>query len=692
MAVQPARAEHTQWSVRSVPWVPISYLVLGLVALIPRIIDLGGFATVDEINFWIQRSNTFLQQIQAGDFAATTVSTHPGVTTVWLGSIGILLRQALLRLDLLGNDSFATMLALLRLPGVLVHTAGILLGYYLLRRMLPPALALFAALLWLADPFVLAYNRLLHVDGLATTFATLSLLAACWYWHHEKSGWGIALSAVCAGLAMLSKSPAVLIVPMVGAIALAAAIHPPGEHTLPLRRRLTKLVGQLLVWGIVCALTLLALWPALWANPAGAYNQLRFGVQEEGAVPHQGGNFFLGRIDDAPGPAFYAVALLLRTTPWTLLGLCLYLAIVLGRPNRRLFGTERASPRVDRDLIVMVGFIVLFVVGMSIFPKKFNRYILPAFPALDILAAAGLLWSAQLLGALTQRMLKRLPVWWASGGTIGVVGIAALLNLGYWHPYHIAAFNQMLGGAPAGAHAFLVGWGEGLEQVAAWLNTQPDITGVRVNTTRAEPLQPYMLPGAQTGTYEGDLGQDIGYVVVYIRNAQGHLGSPYDQFYSRVPPNYTVRIHGVEYAWIYQVPPAVQQPSPADFGDAIHLRGLEGVSAVQPGQTLSFKLFWEARAALPTNYTLFVHLIGPDGTRATQLDVLYPTSEWQSGRYYTTNLPIAVPAGVAPGQYQVVVGFYDPASGQRLPLVATTTIDPSLDGPDALPLARITVE
>src|SRR5689334_17992779 len=130
-----------------IPLVSISYLLIALIALAPRVLSLGSFVTVDEIAFWLPRSDTFLRAIQAGDFPATAISTHPGVTTMWLGSIGILLRRALFAAGYLHDDSFATVLAFYRLPVVLAHTAGILAGYAMLRRMLPALVAGLAALL-----------------------------------------------------------------------------------------------------------------------------------------------------------------------------------------------------------------------------------------------------------------------------------------------------------------------------------------------------------------------------------------------------------------------------------------------------------------------------------------------------------------------------------------------------------------
>ena len=199
-----------------------SYLLLLLIALPLRVANLGAFLSGDEADFWLPRSERFLQAIQSGDLADTAITTHPGVTTMWCGTAGIALRRFLFENHILQQETFPLLLALHRLPLALVHTAALLVGYALLRRMFAPTLALFAALLWATDPFVLAFSRVLHVDGPATTFATLCLLAACLYWNHMRQFRWLLLSAIFAGLAIVSKSPAFLLLPTVGMLALWA--------------------------------------------------------------------------------------------------------------------------------------------------------------------------------------------------------------------------------------------------------------------------------------------------------------------------------------------------------------------------------------------------------------------------------------------------------------------------------------
>jgi 4-amino-4-deoxy-L-arabinose transferase-like glycosyltransferase len=671
--------------------IPASYLFIGAVALALLTQHLGSFVTLDEIDFWLRRSEQFLAAIQTSDFAATALSTHPGVTTMWLGSLGILLRRGLAATGWPVDQSFPTTLALMRLPVVLTHVLGILVGYGLLRRMLPAATAALAAFLWVVDPFVIGYSRLLHVDALAGTFATLSLLAACLYWHHDPRRRWLALSGICAGLAILSKSPALVLLPVFGLIALAANRrpttndHPPPttrEHSWSLLITRHSSLLAALTWGVVVAVTLFALWPALWVSPIAALQQLQSGVEDEGAQPHMLGNFFMGRADGAPGPLFYPVALALHLFPRTLAGLLLL-----------LLAWRKTQPHNRRDLAALAGFVVLFVLALSLFPKKFDRYMAPVFPALNILAAYGLTWEAAARPSVLGRFALRNIV--GAGHMmslrLAVLMILTLSTTTSLGAYSIDAFNPLLGGVPAGANTFLVGWGEGMEQAAAWLNRQPDITGVLTVSTSTRALQPYLRPGAQSVTPQTpQLPEKAGYIVIYIRDVmRGAPGPPFDQFFGRVTPLHTVRIGGVDFVWIYQAPPPVASARPADFGPDIHLRGFEWSDPPHQRSPASIKLFWKTRDRPAADYTLFAHLIGPDGKRYAQVDLPYPTSQWDADRFVTTMLPLAVPVRLPAGCYRLFIGLYDQASGQRLRLAINEGHNPALDGPDALLLTQI---
>jgi len=134
------------WSVNARLVTALAYLFVAGAALLPRVWSLGRFVTFDEVNFWMHRSGVFLSALQHGDFAATAVTDHPGVTTMWLGSAGILLQQALTAWGILPDPSFAVRPALMQLPVGLTHALGVAVGYWLLRRLLDGPAALLAAL------------------------------------------------------------------------------------------------------------------------------------------------------------------------------------------------------------------------------------------------------------------------------------------------------------------------------------------------------------------------------------------------------------------------------------------------------------------------------------------------------------------------------------------------------------------
>ena len=642
---------HTTAALRTTPqfiilWTSLRYLLVAVIAIIPRVLDLGQFVTADEVNFWMSRSETFLRAIQNGDLAATAIAPHPGVTTMWLGSAGILLQQGLQFLGVLDDPSFATRLALMQLPVALTHAAGVLIGYGMLRRLFPEWTAFLAALFWASDPFVIGYSRVLHVDALAATFLTLSVLVACLYWHHNRWSY-VLVSGMCGALAVLSKSPALIILPVVALMAFAAA-----SMSQPHPQKWWSMLHSLLWWGLIFVITVLVGWPALFANPMEVLDLLRVGVEVEGANPHPLGNFFLGQPDDTPGALFYPLALVLRLTPWTLIGLLLVPFAL------------RHLPQCNRhDVLVLIGLIILFIVCLSFFPKKFNRYIIPIFPSVDIIAAVGIASLGSLRWGIG-RWLRQ-----AQNYILGVFVLLVTANVAYWHPYELVAYNQLLGGAQTGTFAFRSGWGEGYEQVADWLNQQPNITGVATATPRTEMIAPYLRPEAQVKSLYGDtIPDDVGYVVVYLRDVHGGLGAPFDQFYGLLEPIHTVYIHGVAYAWIYQVAQPVAQPLPADFGDAIHLRGFEIVEDIERGADMLINFFWETQSPLPTQYHLFVHLIGPDGQRYAQTDPLYPSSPLEIDLYHAFHIPLYVPIDIPGGTYRVLIGIYDPANGERLPL------------------------
>ncbi|HEY2990446.1 MAG TPA: glycosyltransferase family 39 protein, partial [Candidatus Binatia bacterium] len=334
--------------------------------------------TVDEAYHWFERAKLFLRALQQGDFMATNLIGHPGVTTLWLGAIGAAAHRSLADAGWIASAEPGLERAFLRFPVALVTALSVALAYTLLKRLLDPRAALLAALLWTADPFLVAHSRLLHMDALLASFVTLALLAALVAFRCDDGEPGVRwrvliASAVAGGLALLTKSPAVILPVMIGLLALWKSYRS--------QRFLRHAVLPVLAWSGMALATWVALWPAAWIDLPGAIaSVVRYTATKVGS-PHETGNFFMGRTVDDPGPLFYLVAVALRLTPWVVVGLAAAAYATLRR---------RSQPRERLIKFALALFAALFALAISLPAKKFDRYALPIFPALDILAAVGL--------------------------------------------------------------------------------------------------------------------------------------------------------------------------------------------------------------------------------------------------------------------------------------------------------------
>jgi uncharacterized membrane protein len=110
------------------------------------------------------------------------------------------------------------------------------------------------------------------------------------------------------------------------------------------------------------------------------------------------------------------------------------------------------------------------------------------------------------------------------------------------------------------------------------------------------------------------------------------------------------------------------------FGEGIRLLGFDRQSTA-PGispAALDLTLNWQALAPMAARLKVFVHLVGEGGPAdlRAQADI-YPhvaTNAWVPGEYLEDRVHLDLPAGLPPGNYRLLLGFYDEGSGTRLPV------------------------
>jgi hypothetical protein len=121
--------------------------------------------------------------------------------------------------------------------------------------------------------------------------------------------------------------------------------------------------------------------------------------------------------------------------------------------------------------------------------------------------------------------------------------------------------------------------------------------------------------------------------------------------------------------WTYD-PSGQAHPSHARWGEAIVLPAFDVHQ--NAAESLHVTLYWQALREMDVSYKVFVHLIDQNtGAIVAQDDSVprrwaYPTTLWAPGEVVADTITLSLD-DVSKGRYLVLVGLYDPESGERLP-------------------------
>jgi hypothetical protein len=118
-------------------------------------------------------------------------------------------------------------------------------------------------------------------------------------------------------------------------------------------------------------------------------------------------------------------------------------------------------------------------------------------------------------------------------------------------------------------------------------------------------------------------------------------------------------------------PPPMQHRLDVVLGDDVRLLGYDLADrSVRQGDAVELTLYWQALRRIDRVYAMFNHLVSPDGTVVAQVDRwpeggMYPTVQWLPGEIIEEHYAIAVPLDTPPGEYELRVGIYNAANGER---------------------------
>ncbi|MEK7499579.1 MAG: glycosyltransferase family 39 protein, partial [Patescibacteria group bacterium] len=437
------------------------------------------------------RGQTFIQALSVGNFEKTLIGGQPGVTTTWL--VGVTAPW---------QGLYSGQAAIALASGILI-----LINTYFFRILFGKQKGTITGLFLALDPFLLAHSRVVHTDALLALFYLASLASLlCGLLPIKIQNRYICISAVLAAGALLTKIFAIIIIPTIIATIVLFLWYK--------KTNWVQIVHTVGLWLAIGIMTTFIAWPALWSHSNKVFDLLssRAALHSEGT-----------RTEEISSTNWYYLRELLfrMSVPVAIL-----LPFAFWQWRKSLRSTHAAITL----YLVATGLLFAFVLNTG--SDKSDRYIL--FTHLTLVVAAPL--------ALTS-MRK----WTAVAIVIPIAYLA--IDDARLHPYYLAHYNRLY---PIEVKHKL-GWGEGLEQAALWVET---------NHPGSKVLAYY--PRVFSYFYAGEIE-----TITHVNDATGDFAVLYRSMFERGPdapetdivnqflhdatkkPAHIIKINGLPYAWIY---------------------------------------------------------------------------------------------------------------------------------------------
>ncbi len=647
-------------------------------AAVLRLTSLRAFLAHDETIYW-EWSRAFFLALLQGDWQGTIVGPgNPSVTLFWNHTLNMGVKYVWAWLNGLQATALATwpdfqpkatlgLLVERRLPIVLFNTLAVVFAYRLIHRLYGRRVALFAAVLLVFDPFYLADSRTSRGEGLLASLVILAILTYLAYWTFGRRRY-LFFSGVLAGLALLTKTSGLSLVIWTIVATPALALLGSGVSG---RGQLKRMFMPWIAWGLLALAIFWALWPAMWVAPGKVLSFLLSFVSDVGVGGRD--NYFWGQVyQDKPLPFYYLVVYILRVTPLACLGL-LVAFWYLGRSyfRRPRLESDRAANLRPLLTALILAFALIYGAMMTVGTLKRDWYLIPAFPALDIVAAVGLVWVFQWVwdhwGRPWVNRVSSQVAWSISLMAVLVLHAATTLPA---YPYYYTYWNPVVLGSRWAAQAVMVGWDLDLSVGAHYLNSNPHAENLSAATRSTRGFE-QIFNGRTVRWVPEEPWIQADYLIIRRTHLQLQKIEPaLLNYVSHLKLDHVVTLGGVDYLWIYAGPRAEYFAGPSTLtGKAILLGYDLGDPETAAGDALPVKLYWQNKGMAPGD-DLFLHLVDAAGHEwAAGVTVPLPGFEEAAltdDQIVESQVMLEVPVGTPPGTYFLDSGVYSHAREETL--------------------------
>jgi hypothetical protein len=318
-----------------------------------------GFSNFNTDSFdWKSRIYNFGNGVFNFNLDNTVQKYHPGITLLWIGSFAVKFYNLLY--DNLFSSSFSIASAdfifalnfyqILFL--ILAQSALVFILFYFLSQIYDPIKSFLILIVLTIEPFFLGITTTLHLDGLLNLFI-LNFLVSFYLSVKNSNRLFLYLSAIFFGLAMLTKTTALLMFPVVILGYLA-------RFYWEKKFQFYQLTKNILIFLLTSFLVYYILFPAMWFDPIGTVTYLLKGV-EVGTEDHY--QIYFGSLVNDPGAFYYLIVSFIKATIY------IFPALLVAAYTQ----LNTTYKKYTFEIFLFMSSI-LYLIEISIPAKKLDRY------------------------------------------------------------------------------------------------------------------------------------------------------------------------------------------------------------------------------------------------------------------------------------------------------------------------------
>ncbi len=412
-------------------------LIVFTLFVLSRLPHLGHDNFNTDVWKWKARIYDFGSGVFSLNFEQTIQKYHPGVMLMWIGTAAVkvfnLYYEVILGRTPADND-VATIFQLdfvQKLFLVVAISLVLTSVFYVLRNLFGNLFAYIVVFLITVEPFYLALTRVVHLEGLMTSFMLASFIWFFYFLADRTKTKRLILSEIFTGMAALTKTSSLFMLPFIGLVAFIY-FDPRQGFVSALKQSL----GIYWKWLLTVIISFIVLWPAMWTHAPLVFQTLWRGIFDIGV---EGGHeqFYFGMYTEDPGWTYYLVVFVFRVSIQLLIGLIGYFFI---------FKKEDTQKR--QFISYLLLFAITYLIFLSIPSKKLDRYIIPILIFLIPVASV-------FFETLTRKFnTSMIPVF--------IVMLAAPLVV---HPDYFSYYNPLTGGLRKGIHVIEPKWLVGEKEI-----------------------------------------------------------------------------------------------------------------------------------------------------------------------------------------------------------------------------------